>query len=104
MYKKGAGNDKQGKDAGNRTLCPYRNFSQAINSFTHQNKKSRSRIDRIYVTDKESGKIMRQGFIDTPWRDHKIITVEMNETSEKGPGQWALNTDLLKGSKILRRS
>ena len=30
MYKKGAGNDKQGKDAGNRTLWPYRNFSQAI--------------------------------------------------------------------------
>ena len=30
MYKKGAGNDKQGKDAGNRTLCPNRNFSQAI--------------------------------------------------------------------------
>ena len=26
----GAGNDKQGKDAGNRTLCPYRNFSPAI--------------------------------------------------------------------------
>ena len=34
MYKKGAGNDKQGKDAGNRTLCPYRNFSQAINPHT----------------------------------------------------------------------
>ena len=33
MYKKGAGNDKQGKDAGNRTLCPYRNFSQAIIHF-----------------------------------------------------------------------
>ena len=32
MYKKGTGNDKQGKDAGNRTLCPYRNFSQAIMS------------------------------------------------------------------------
>ena len=31
MYKKGAGNDKQGKDAGSRTLCLYRNFSQAIN-------------------------------------------------------------------------
>ena len=30
MYKKGTGNDKQGNDAGNRTLCPYRNFSQAI--------------------------------------------------------------------------
>ena len=34
MYKKGAGNDKQRKDAGNRTLCPYRNFSQAI-SFSY---------------------------------------------------------------------
>ena len=32
MFKKEAGNDKQGKDAGNRTLCPYRNFSQAINT------------------------------------------------------------------------
>ena len=32
MYKKGTGNDKQGKDAGNRTLRPYRNFSQAISS------------------------------------------------------------------------
>ena len=32
MYKKGAGNDKQGKDAENRTFCPYRNFSQAIKS------------------------------------------------------------------------
>ena len=30
MYKKGTGNDKQGKDAGNRTLSPYRHFSQAI--------------------------------------------------------------------------
>ena len=34
MYKKGAGNDKQGKDAGNRTLCPYSNFSQAIIAVT----------------------------------------------------------------------
>ena len=34
MYKKGSGNDKQGKDAGNRMLCPYRNFSQAITGNT----------------------------------------------------------------------
>ena len=30
MYKKGTGNDKQRKDTGNRMLCPYSNFSQAI--------------------------------------------------------------------------
>ena len=33
MYKKGTGNDKQGKEAGNRTFCPNRNFSQAIRPF-----------------------------------------------------------------------
>ena len=32
MYKKGTGNDKQRKGAGNRTLCPYRNFRQVINT------------------------------------------------------------------------
>ena len=30
MYKKGTGDDKQGKDVGNEKLCPYRNFSQTI--------------------------------------------------------------------------
>ena len=44
---------------------------------------------------------MRQGFIDTPWSDHRIITVEMNETSERGPGQWALNTNLSNDPKFL---
>ena len=36
MYKKGTGNDKQKKDAGNQRLCPYRNFSQAIMSYKAQ--------------------------------------------------------------------
>ena len=48
MYKKGTGNDKQGKDAGNRTLCLYRNFSQAINPLitwpTHTDRVSRNLI------------------------------------------------------------
>ena len=30
VQKKVLGNNKQGKDVGNRTLCPSRNFSQAI--------------------------------------------------------------------------
>ena len=34
MYKKGLGTMNKKKDAGNRTLCPYRNFSQAINFIT----------------------------------------------------------------------
>ena len=45
-------------------------------SFTHQNKKCPSRMDRIYVTDKESRKITRQGFIDTPWRIIKLFQLK----------------------------
>ena len=30
---KGIGSDKRKKDTGNRTLCPYRNFNQAIISW-----------------------------------------------------------------------
>ena len=33
MYKKRTGNYKQEEDAGNRMLCPYRNFSQAIKNY-----------------------------------------------------------------------
>ena len=34
MYKKGTTKDKQRKDAGNQMLCPYRNFSEAIITYT----------------------------------------------------------------------
>ena len=44
MYKKGAENDKQGKDAGNRTLCLYRNFSQAIITFCRLTSKHRNAL------------------------------------------------------------
>ena len=65
-------------------------------TFTAPNKKSRSRIDRIYVTDSEIGKISRNNFIDTPWEDHKMFQCDISDETERGPGQWALNTALLK--------
>ena len=40
MYRKGAGNDRQRKDVGNRMLCPKRNFSQAIHFFITRRKSS----------------------------------------------------------------
>ena len=65
-------------------------------TFTHANKRSRSRIDRVYITDSESGKVLRHSFIETPWNDHKVVQVDISDLTERGPGQWALNTDLLK--------
>ena len=48
MYKKGAGNDKQRKDAGNRTLCLYRNFSQAMSESTPP-----AKVERKESSDKK---------------------------------------------------
>ena len=51
-------------------------------SFTHPNKKNRSRINRIYLSDKESGRVLRHNFTDTPWKDHKIISLDLSDVSE----------------------
>ena len=40
-------------------------------TFTQANKRSRSRIDRVYVTYSESGKVLRHNFIETPWNTIK---------------------------------
>ena len=71
-------------------------------TFTHANKRSRSRIDRVYITDSESGKVLWHNFIETPWNDHKVVQVEFTDSTEREPGQWAPNTDLLRDSSFLR--
>ena len=70
-------------------------------TFTHAKKRSRSRIDRVYITDSESGKVLRHNFIETPLNDHKVVQVEVSDSTERGPGQWAPNTDLLKDPSFL---
>ena len=89
MYKKGTGNDKQGKDAGNRTLSPYRNFSKAIRkkkSMTSWKKKTAERATMIlrqfsYFIGPRAVKIpkvegtqkcmsMRMGYICNLLKDH----------------------------------
>ena len=71
-------------------------------TFTHANKRSRSRIDRVYITDSESGKVRRHNFIETPWNDDKVVQVDVSESTERGLGLWALNTDLLKDPSFVR--
>ena len=67
MYKKGTGNDKQGKDAGNRTLCPYRNFSQAI----------KTRINQLQKEIKDNLRIESQASWEKFCND---ISLETNHT------------------------
>ena len=56
MYKKETGNDKQGKDAGNRTLCPYRNFSQAIIKLEHTVMQLKSQSVEAWQNEKHYSK------------------------------------------------
>ena len=80
MYKKGAGNDKQGKDAGNRTLCPYRNFSQAIMFST------------VGVILSAAGDIMNNvgERCSAQWRDTMIVQDVQSPEGMKFPDDFSL--------------
>ena len=81
----------------------FRNINPQIRRYSYvaKNKKSKSRIDRICISGSEAGKVLRQNFKETPWDDHKIVVVELSQSIDRGPGQWALNTDLLRDTKFL---
>ena len=81
----------------------FRNTNPQIRRYSYvaKNKKSKSRIDRIYISGSEAGKVLKQNFKETPWDDHKIVVVELSQSIERGPGQWALNTDLLRDTNFL---
>ena len=65
-------------------------------SFFTNNYKSKSRIDRIYIPSKTANKVLRANFIETSWGGHRIFSTEFSSNIQWGPGQWCLNTDLLK--------
>ena len=46
-------------------------------TFTRANERSRSKIDRVFITDTEFGKVLRHSFITTPRNDHKVVQVEL---------------------------
>ena len=63
---------------------------------------AKSRIDRIYITEGESGKIQNTKFFETPWEDHKIYKIDVFDNIDTGPGQWALNVKLLNDPTFLK--
>ena len=84
----------------------FRNINPQIRRYSHveKNKKRKSRIDRIYISVSEPDKVLKQNFKETPWYDHKIVVVELSQSIDRGPGQWALNTDLPKFSHRGRKT
>ena len=64
------------------------------------NKKAKSRIDRIYISNAEAGKVLKTSFLDTSLSDHKMVELKMSSETERGPGQWVVNVSILNDHKF----
>ena len=64
------------------------------------NQKANSRIDRIYISNAEAGKVLKTSFLDTSLSDHKMVELKMSSETERGPGQWVVNVSILNDHKF----
>ena len=71
------------------------NPKRRLYSYTHTNGTSRSRIDRIYVSNDLQGKIMSSTYDNVFSSDHKILNLKFAQEIDTGPGQWIFNNTLL---------
>ena len=62
--------------------------------------KAKSRIDRIYISNAEAGKVLKTSFLDTSLSDHKMVELKMLSETERGPGQWVVNVSILNDHKF----
>ena len=63
---------------------------------------AKSRIDRIYITEGESGKIQNTEFFKNPWEDHKIYKIDVFDNIGTGPRQRASNVKPLNDPTFLK--
>ena len=60
-------------------------------TFSHSNGKSKSRIDRIYLSGDLQGRVMSNVFENCFCSDHKIVRLKLAQSIDRGPGQWIFN-------------
>lgn len=65
------------------------------------NKKIKSRIDRIFISANLTGKVLSSRFIQNNASDHKIIKVKLANYVNKGPGLWVFNNTLLEDNEYI---
>ena len=59
------------------------------------NQKAKSRIDKIYLSNAEAGKVLKTSFLDTSLSDHKMVELKMSSETEREPGQRVVNVSIL---------
>ena len=79
------------------------NPKRILYTYSHTDSKSKSRIDRIYVSEEFSTKIEATNFESTSLSDHKIIKLRIGCQIERGPGSWVFNNSLLRDMHFVER-
>ena len=67
-------------------------------TFSTPNEKSKSRIDRIYMSRMNTGLVHSNVFQNTLLSDHKVVILNFKSEVEMGPEYYVFNNDLLKDS------
>ena len=74
-----------------------------IYTYSHTDKKSKSRLDRIYVTADLATKVEATNFDVSCFSDHKIVRVRIANEIERGNGSWIFNNSLINDQEFLNR-
>ena len=83
-----------------RKLCP----KKRLYTFFQGGSIPKSRIDRLYISNDISGKILSVNLETNPFSDHKILRVKLLSNIERGPGSWIFNTSLLKNELFVNNT
>ena len=79
----------------------YLNPRRLIYTYTHTNKKSRSRIDRIYLSCNLLPRIEKIRYENSKFSDHKMMILQIMDDFATGDGFWIFNNSLLKNEDFL---
>ena len=80
-----------------RVTCPKR----IIYTYSHTDRKSKSRLDRIYVSADMATKVEATNFDTSCYSDHKIVRFRMASQVVRGPGSWIFNNTLIKDQDFM---
>ena len=80
-----------------RVQCPKKKL------YSYNAPSGKSRGDRIYVSDDNIKNITNIKYINTPFNSaHKILTFDLTEQQEMGPGFWKMNSSVVRDNAYKR--
>ena len=74
-----------------RKICPKRR----LYTFSQTGGNSKSRIDRVYISGCNIGRVQKIDFENNQESDHKLVRVKMVKEIEIGRGTWMFNNSML---------